>query len=521
MKKIIVFVLILSMSLPLSACGKSKSDKVSTIAITDAEGTKTAAINDDADSAGATDAVPDYWQTALDEGVDAINTALCEAGQNKSTFLFYSDAHWNYGSQMSPALLKYLYNHTDMEKTFFGGDIVNDETADMSYLWEWRKQLQDLPNHHSVVGNHDDGNTTNNLFPEEYIYNYLLAPEETPDMAAGDTGLYYYIDNPAEMTRYLCLDTAYQGVTDEQTAFITETLKSTPANWHIVVIAHIWYVPDYDQYDVRPIPITGLDSGASAVAAILDRYNARKGEFADCGAKVEFCIGGHVHRDYTGTTDGGIPIIVVETDSQHIRSGLTYTAGTTTEASVNGIIANYNDHILNVVRVGRGNSFSVNLASGETTEIPDNGNDDNSGGDETTTYTNILSLALADDGVSIYNADDTPGYKANTRWSHRNQVEQEKDGRYITGWIPVAVGDVIRLENIVAQSELFTVFVADTPGSTAGSVGFEDLTTSWGGAADESGNIIQFMMSTGDPYIRIYCGGIDNTSIITINQEID
>lgn len=46
--------------------------------------------------------VPRYWLPALREGARAINTALCEAGANKSAFLFYTDAHWNYGSGMSP-----------------------------------------------------------------------------------------------------------------------------------------------------------------------------------------------------------------------------------------------------------------------------------------------------------------------------------------------------------------------------------------------------------------------------------
>jgi hypothetical protein len=138
-------------------------------------------------------AIPGYWLGELKAGVKAINTALCNAGRNKSAFLFYTDAHWNYGAQMAPTLLKYLHQRTGMTKTFFGGDVVNDEAADydtMDYLWDWRSQLKDLPNHHSVPGNHDDGNSTNNLFSQEYVYGYLMAAEETPDMVRGD-GLYY------------------------------------------------------------------------------------------------------------------------------------------------------------------------------------------------------------------------------------------------------------------------------------------------------------------------------------------
>ena len=197
--------------------------------------------------------IPEYWQAELDQGVKDINTTLLEAGRNKSAFLFYTDVHWNGGAQMAPTLLKYLYQNTGMAKTFFGGDIVADESTNysaMEYLWNWRSQIKDLPNHHSVPGNHDDGNATNNLFSEDYVYSFLLAPEETPDMVWGD-GLYYYIDNPTEKTRYLFLDTACYTDAAEQKEFVKQALISASANWHIVVVAHAWVQPDYDNYNFK------------------------------------------------------------------------------------------------------------------------------------------------------------------------------------------------------------------------------------------------------------------------------
>ena len=604
-------------------------------------------------------AIPSYWQSALEEGAQAINEKLCTAGMNKSAFLFYSDAHWNYGSQMSPRLLKYLYKHTGMTKTFFGGDIVNNEASDyntMKYLWEWRNQLKDLPNHHSVVGNHDDGNATNNLFTEQYVYGYLLAAEETPNIVRGGV-TWYYIDNGAEKTRYVFLDTAYKGFNSDQQEFLKETLISTPSGWHIVVISHIWYGPDYDQYNARPIPIAGMTSDAKSVAAMLDLYNSRSGVYANCNGWVEFCIGGHVHRDYDGTTATGIPIILVETDSQHIRSAYTYTAGTTTEASVNGIIADYDNHKIYVVRIGRGESREIvvesntvtytNLIptavdidgttifngvgykkdvrmSGSTGEYKDNTgtyctgymlvpqtsvitvrfknitmdssvnygmnfwlynevhtaiidsynkelidqycnpvydsngnlveftisngdkgykylvvdavnidetsiitinepiiNDD----DDDNTYTNVLKTSLAADGVSIYNADGTPGYKANTRWSQSGQSESTSAGDYITGWIKVSPGDVIRLKNMTTQSSNFILLMSNACGSTSRSGNYNNIVGDqyYLGEVDENGNVIKFNIPSNFnySYIRIMCGGIDDTSIITINEPID
>ena len=320
------------------------------------------------------DGVPSELLPYAKEGAKSINEALTEAGCNKSSFLFYSDVHYTSGSGMSPYFLKYLYKNTGINKTIFGGDIVDNEGSDyntMEYLWEWREKIKDLPNHHSVAGNHDDGNSTDRLFDENYVYGYLLAPEETPDIVRGTSGLYYYIDNPTEKTRYLYLDTGYldaYSLSTAQSNFIKETLKSTQSGWHIVVVSHIWFMPDYDQYSVRPIPISGLSTPAKAVCTILNNYNERAEEFASCGAKIEFCIGGHVHRDFVGTTkydttNDGIPIILVETDSRHLRSEHTYKTNDITDLSVNGIIANYNTNMLHVVRVGRGSGFVVDLTN--------------------------------------------------------------------------------------------------------------------------------------------------------------
>lgn len=307
--------------------------------------------------------VPDYWQTALNDGVEAINTALCTAGFNKSAFLFYTDAHWNVSSQMSPKLLKYLYEHTGMAKTFFGGDIVTNEGDDydtMAYLWGWRNQLKGLPNHHSVVGNHDDGNSTNNRFSEKYVYGYLLAAEETADIVRGN-GLYYYIDNPSEKTRYLFLDTAYKGAIADQQEFVKTALLGAADGWHIVVVSHIWYDTIYT---TTPPSVGGINPNASIFLTMFDNYNQRVGEYTDCGGRVEFCIGGHTHRDYDGTSESGIPIILVETDSRDVRNGKSeaqykYTAGTSTESSVNGIIADYDNSKVYIVRVGRGESREI------------------------------------------------------------------------------------------------------------------------------------------------------------------
>ena len=86
-------------------------------------------------------------------------------------------------------------------------------------------------------------------------------------------------------------------------------------------------------------------------------------DFTDASGKVAFCVGGHTHADMDFTSDGGIPVIITETDSKHVRSGLTCTEGTITEFSVNAIIADYDANEIHVIRIGRGEDRTVSMTN--------------------------------------------------------------------------------------------------------------------------------------------------------------
>ncbi len=506
------------------------------------------------------DVIPTYWLSALENGANAIRQAMETAGRNKSAFLFYSDAHWNHNSKMSPKLLKYLYKNTAMTKTFYGGDIVYTESTDnetMKYLYEWREMIRNLPNHHSVVGNHDDGNYGDNtsgdnpsqsIFDENYVYAYLLAPEENNDIVYGD-GLYYYIDDNAEKTRYLFLDTAYNGVDVTQESFISNALNTVKDGWHIVVVAHIWYQPNYNKYDEKPIPIAGLDTNASKVITLLDAYNSNE----NSKGKVEFCIGGHVHRDYVNKTEGGIPIILVETDSQEIRDIFPYDPETTSESSVSGIIADYDNKLITVVRVGRGSGGEVNLETGEThthsytSEITTAATCTTAGVRTYTcscdsTYTEtipatghtyvdgVCSVCGAEDGNSTptyTNVLDTVGYTKGIYLSNFNEGSDEN--AYTTDFIPVSNStDIVYLENItmpyggghgcrVAHYDINKEQIAGA------CYGIDDNVPDKLVEKDEITNDIKAFRVNHSAcrYIRISAQYIDENSIITVNEPIE
>lgn len=458
--------------------------------------------------------IPEYWKTALEEGAEAINTALGKAGRNKSAFLFYTDAHWGYGSGMSPKLLKYLGKHTGINKTIFGGDFGNtyeypdtgktmDDWADV--MREWKLAVRDIPNHHSVVGNHDKEVDAFNT--DKSLYGFLFAPEETNDIVRGGD-FFYYIDDVNEKTRYFYLNTGLIDFSDEQCAFLIEGLTSVPSGWHIVAVSHIWFV-----YNSISTPTEGsVPANTQKVLNLLEAYNSRsfgsvtieskacEYDFSNCEGWFEFCIGGHTHVDHSFTSAMGIPIILCPTDSKHTRGADKFVTGTTSEACVSGIIADYDNRKVYIVRVGRGDSREVELTWYEVS------------------YTNILSTALGADGVSIYNGK---GWKENTRWSQSGQSESNSTGTYLTGWIPIKKGDVIRMKNMTTLSSNFVLLLSNAPGSTSGSNDHTGVQQHLNAIVDDAGNIIQFTWSGDASYFRIVCGGISDASIITKNEPIE
>jgi lysophospholipase L1-like esterase len=99
-----------------------------------------------------------------------------------------------------------------------------------------------------------------------------------------------------------------------------------------------------------------------------------------------------------------------------------------------------------------------------------------------------------------------------------------KTGRYVTGLIPCKFNDIIRLKNVSMPDDKSDyqnrIGYYNTDGTTRT---VWNLVTDDGGkqhnAIYEEGNLIQFTVSSDGP-IRLCCTGIDETSIITVNQEI-
>ncbi len=257
-----------------------------------------------------------------------------------------------------------------MQFVNFGGDIVSNNTAVeyseiISGLNEWREATLNLSNHHSVVGNHDDD--LDELANRDDLYNFLLK-DETGKTTDTNNKFCYYVDNSEEKTRYVYLDTGFENTTSNDLRFLINTLSSTQEDWHIILVSHIWFV-----YNDTSTPTEGrVPEYVTPIFSIIDAYNARSAgsvylneyvnyDFSNALAKVEFCIGGHTHVDFELRTDGGVPVVLTETDSYHLR-GEGKTLESADEASVSIVVADYDRQIIHIIRAGRGESRTVFLS---------------------------------------------------------------------------------------------------------------------------------------------------------------
>lgn len=377
-----------------------------------------------------TEGIPGYWLEHLALKIPAIDAAVELAGKNKSAFYFYTDAHRISSAGRTPDLLRYLYRQTGINKTNSGGDFFEpfaEGAANLAQMREHMAELRGLPNHHSVIGNHDEDNEA--LTSDQQLYGFYLAWEENNDIVWGGYH-YYYIDNRAERTRYLYLDTGKFAVSDDEMRFVIDALTTAPEGWHIVAISHIWYdyqisaIPDYAQHLLDVFDACNL----RAAGTIAHNGAAFAYDFTKALGTVAFCIGGHTHWDAVLHSAKGIPVILTDSDSYYSRSGIEATEGTTGECCFDAVIADYDAGEIKLIRIGRGADRTISLPKF----------------DPEPTYTNHLPISTDADG-NIYNGK---GWKENTRLGATG-ADAAHEGMGVTGFIPCGNDAVIRVKSSV------------------------------------------------------------------------
>lgn len=253
--------------------------------------------------------LPEYYN---DTGyIQAKANRITELAQtcvgNGLAFAFVTDEHWNYNAKHSPALLRYLYEHTHLPVLINGGDSGNGVQPDAidKYRTYFPGKMYNVP------GNHDwyNGNSAAGMNKVYWAFDMFNNDQVTGNAMEH----YYYVDNVQQKIRFIMLNaflwdsqnptSAKTGYNADQLAWLTDEALTAPDGWDYIVFTH------YIGTTTRVTTPEGVGNFRDA----LDAYNAD----ATHTGKVLAIIQGHGHYDAVYHTAGGIPIVLTTCDKYY------------------------------------------------------------------------------------------------------------------------------------------------------------------------------------------------------------
>ena len=328
--------------------------------------------------------IPRYWDSALDTAIAKIQALDGVTGTHGDSFVFITDYHIKKNANRSAALIREIVASTAVDKVFYGGDTLDEQTAKaQAYalhrkFWRQFDGLRVFP----VYGNHDNNDNNKQTDEDILTYNevyslfgkrvekYGIDTTFSPDTHDEDSlitgtettwrerwghteplGTYYYYDNVPQKIRYIVLNGFFAVKAGDQGTWFRNTLNATPAGWTIVVLCHAWW-----QDPAR----TKYSTTTGSLINALDAYIKGGG-----AAKVACWIAGHLHYDYSETIstvvtsgdDAGktysFPVIITTCDS-YLNDTTNMALGTATEQAFDVIHIDTYNQTVKCTRVGAG-----------------------------------------------------------------------------------------------------------------------------------------------------------------------
>ena len=311
--------------------------------------------------------VPQYFMEQLTAKEEAVRQAMESAGKEQAGFIFFTDAHWGRNQKHSPAIIKHIVDNTNISKVFFGGDVITSnsssvkEALDIGYAFQ--KAFSFLgPDFYCVYGNHDSNSNaqwdrTELHLSDAQVYSYLQSQMTGLEVTYGDY-FNFYVDHPLSRTRYICIDSGrfftsvYYDFRVPTAEFIISALTDVPMGWNIIFVGHIWndFIKILDDYNHNKQGVYKYGQSAPY-------------DFTNASSTIKFCVGGHIHKDLYQSTPEGIPIMIMDTDSQITSTVEESRTGTIGEQCVTAFVADYQKDSVFLFRVGRGEDARIKMYS--------------------------------------------------------------------------------------------------------------------------------------------------------------
>ena len=294
--------------------------------------------------------VPDYYlkDNYLEKKCETINEYARSCNSLSDTFIFITDIHWTLNAGHSPALLKYIKEHTRIDKLFCGGDVCDFVSSEhqpydafTQFYDAWQSPI------YTAMGNHEymtKYGTEGRLY---YSFN-SVGMNRVGSLKRN----YFYVDNPQSMIRYIVLNAFapdngnwVYGYEEEQMKWLSDNALDLDQDWGAVIITHM-------THDIQNNEISRTEI-SNRMFSILDNYSG--------SGEIIAVLSGHTHADYLDYTDKGIPILITTCDKDYpwILNGIDQEPwlsdrieGTISEQAFDAYIINREEKTITRVRIG-------------------------------------------------------------------------------------------------------------------------------------------------------------------------
>lgn len=459
----------------------------------------------------SSDVLPQYAQ---DEMQMVLNKLMAYSGLNNPIVIgFNTDQHLHTttssGSKIENDVLIGLKTLKELTFKFpfnivvLGGDASSSTSSEEMVQSEVLKVTNALKGCDaplfSLVGNHDGIQNAPTLKGGAVIKSHLTSPYKEKYITQKDLNAYY--DDETTKIRFICLRS--QAINDYTLTitrrFLENALLTLPSEYEAIIFSHH--------------PVGNLTDGHSTRQDWNEPLNW--GEIVNPYAdKIICCINGHTHNNLSDFVDGILYISTTCAGRYELNDGSTRPTGTVDATAYDVYVIDRDTHVVHCIRYGNGEDRDLVYYVAR--------------------YTNQIPISTDRDG-NVYNEK---GFKENVRLNSSG-TETKQDKWKCTGFIPCKKGDIIRLKdckltitNVTADYIVFynsnlSVIRAAYPKTF---LSFDESGSSWRCEmhVDDNDYVKEFKVlpytdngADDVSYIRISANGINENSVITVNEEIN
>lgn len=348
--------------------------------------------------------IPSYWNDMVGEKTKVVKALQTAGGRDCVSFVWASDTHIpdNDSARTNDLgkLMAAMMDNCDIPFAVHTGDIGTRASYDteaellktqesisthLAPLWGTERLLVALGNHDGCYGD-SSCYYAKQFTPEKMWQLYFRNQAIDSRRVFSDDGMYFYVDNVAQKTRFIVLNSQFGGEysTDgngiavnnrfatscygqEQLDWLADVALDMPEGYGAIITTH---VPPNITYTVDKVQLIGIINAyckkttySGSYTAGIDGWtnNSVKVDFSDAKGEIIAMFTGHLHQDTIDTTTLACPLITIISAGARVNEGEApeRTFGTDTETSFDVVTINRKTRIIHCTRVGAGKDREI------------------------------------------------------------------------------------------------------------------------------------------------------------------